>query len=84
VLSIAGGPQAAINIADHRLSFSRTVPESCHAIMEFGGMELARQLFDGKVSALGCVGQGLITMRGNLGILDNVNRIMDRAAVYLA
>jgi hypothetical protein len=52
--------------------------------MEFSSMELARELFDGKVSALGCVGQGLITMRGNLGILDNVNRLLDRVAVYLA
>jgi hypothetical protein len=84
LLSIAGGPRAAIGITDHRLSFSRAIPESYQAIMEFGSMELARQLFDGKVSALGCVGQGLITMRGNLGMLDNINRVLDRVAVYLA
>jgi hypothetical protein len=52
--------------------------------MEFESIQLARRLFDGEVSALGCVGQGLVTMRGNLGMLDNVNRILDRAAVYLA
>ncbi|MDR1411684.1 MAG: hypothetical protein LBI91_05735 [Spirochaetaceae bacterium] len=84
LLSIAGGPQAALCIADHCFSFSRAIPESYHAVMEFSSMELARQLFDGKVSALGCVGQGLITMRGNLGMLDNINRILDRVAVYLA
>ncbi|MDR0709986.1 MAG: hypothetical protein LBF77_07970 [Spirochaetaceae bacterium] len=84
LLSIAGGPQAAITIKDHHFSFSRIIPESCHAIMEFSSMDLARQLFDGKVSALGCVGQGLIAMRGNLGILDNINRILDRVALYLA
>jgi hypothetical protein len=84
LLSIAGGPQAAISIADHRLSFSRIIPDTRHAVMEFSSMDLARQLFDGKVNALGCVGQGLISMRGNLGILDNINRILDRAAVYLA
>jgi hypothetical protein len=84
VLSVAGGPRAALGIADHRLSFSRTVPASYQAIMEFSSMDLARQLFDGKISALGCVGQGLITLRGNLGMLDNITRIMDRAAVYLA
>ncbi|MDR0451682.1 MAG: hypothetical protein LBH15_01405, partial [Treponema sp.] len=84
LLSIAGGPQAAIGIADHRFSFSRAVPESYHAVMEFGSMELARQIFEGKASALGCVGEGLITLRGNLGMLDNINRILDRVAVYLA
>lgn len=86
VLSIAGARplQAAITVKDHVLSMSRIIPERYHAIMEFADIRLARSLFDGRVSALGCVGQGLITMRGNLGMLDNINRILDRAAVYLA
>ncbi|MDR2553137.1 MAG: hypothetical protein LBD31_08240 [Treponema sp.] len=86
VLSIAGAKplQAAITVKDHVLSMSRLIPEQYHAIMEFSGLRLARDLFDGKVSALGCVGQGLISMRGNLGMLDNINRILDRVAVYLA
>jgi hypothetical protein len=90
VLSIVGGAdgggplQAAITIKDHVLSVSRIIPAQYHAIMEFSSMQLARQLFDGQVSALGCVGQGLISMRGNLGMLNNINRILDRVAVYLA
>ena len=83
VLSIAGGPQAAILVKDHRLTTLREVPENYHAIMEFESLDLARRLFDGKVNALACVGQGLISMRGNLGMLDNVNRLLDRAAFYL-
>jgi hypothetical protein len=75
---------AAITIKDHVLSFSRTVPASYQALMEFSGLSLARQLFDGQVNAIACIGQGLITMRGNIGMLDNVNRILDRAALYLA
>ncbi|MDR1949627.1 MAG: hypothetical protein LBQ38_09555 [Spirochaetaceae bacterium] len=80
----AAALQAAITIKDHRLSLSRVIPEQYHAIMEFGSLTLARQLFDGQVSAIGCIGQGLISLRGNLGILDNVNRILDRVALYLA
>jgi len=90
VLSIKGGSdgkgaiQAAIAVKDHRLSTSREIPEKYHAIMEFESLKLARDVFDGKVSTLGCVGNGLISMRGNLSMLDNVNRILDRVAVYLA
>ncbi|MDR1929253.1 MAG: hypothetical protein LBQ44_01365 [Treponema sp.] len=80
----ASSPQAAIIVRDHQLSLSRTVPEKYHAVMEFGSMKLARQLFDGQVSAIGCIGRGLISLRGNIGILDNINRILDRAALYLA
>ncbi|MFP3091038.1 hypothetical protein LQZ21_12010 [Treponema sp. TIM-1] len=83
VLSIAGGPKAAIQVKDHGLTASRTIPENYHALMEFESLSLARQLFDGKVNALACVGQGLISMQGNLGMLDNVNRLLDRAAFYL-
>jgi hypothetical protein len=79
-----GALSAAITVRDHRLSLSRTIPEQYHAVMEFGSMALARQLFDGQVSAIGCIGQGLINLRGNIGILDNINRILDRVALYLA
>lgn len=84
VLSINGGPRAAILVRDHVLTSSREVPENYHAIMEFESLNLARQLFDGKINALAAVGQGLISMRGNLGMLDNVNRLLDRTAFYLA
>lgn len=75
---------AAITVKDHVLSFSRTVPVPYHALMEFSSLSLARRLFDGQVNAIACIGQGLITMGGNIGMLDNVNRILDRAALYLA
>jgi hypothetical protein len=75
--------RAALCIKDHGFSFSRKVPERYNALMEFSSMNLARRLFDGKVNAIACVGEGLISMQGNLGMLDNVNRLLDRVAVYL-
>ena len=84
VLSIGGTVQAAITVKDHQLTTGRTIPEHYHAIMEFADLKLARNVFDGKVSTLGCVGNGLISMRGNLSMLDNINRILDRVALYLA
>ena len=84
VLSIGGTIQAAITAKDNQLSTSRLIPEHYHAIMEFADLKLARDVFDGKASTLGCVGNGLISMRGNLSMLDNINRILDRVALYLA
>ncbi|MDR2403496.1 MAG: hypothetical protein LBD78_05655 [Spirochaetaceae bacterium] len=80
----AGGLRVAITVQDHQLTLSRTLPKQYHAVMEFGSIALARQIFDGKVSAIGCIGQGFISLQGNIGILDNVNRILDRVALYLA
>ena len=84
VLSIGGTIQAAIVVKDHHLTTTREIPEHYSAIMEFADIKLARDIFDGKASTLGCVGNGLISMRGNLSMLDNINRILDRVALYLA
>ena len=52
--------------------------------MEFKGIKLARDLFDGKVNAVASIGEGTILMGGNISMIDNVNRILDRVALYLA
>ena len=52
--------------------------------MEFSSIELARALFDGKVNAVACVGTGDIVMKGMISMIDNLNRILDRVALYLA
>ena len=52
--------------------------------MEFGDIHLARDLFDGKVNAIACIGEGTIVMGGMINMIDNVNRGLDRVAVYLA
>jgi len=84
VFSIGGAIQAAITVKNHQLTTTRTIPERYHAVMEFADLKLARDVFDSRVSTLGCVGNGLISMRGNLSMLDNINRILDRVAFYLA
>jgi len=60
----------------------RTETPSC--IMEFESLELARALFDGKVSAMSCISNGTIIMGGKIAMLDNVSRILDRVPLYLA
>ena len=54
------------------------------AYMEFQGMHLARDLFDGNVNAIAAVGQGQVRIGGMISMIDNINRILDRVALYLA
>ena len=83
-MSIAGGPAATIRVRNHRMITVKKAPEKYRAIMEFGGMKLARDLFDGKVNAVACIGAGTIKMGGMISMIDNVNRILDRVGLYLA
>ncbi|MDR3313508.1 MAG: hypothetical protein LBS96_03515 [Oscillospiraceae bacterium] len=82
--SIKDGPAATIRSTGHVLATEKKRPQSPRAIMEFENLELARALFDGKVNALACIGNGSISMRGMINMIDNLNRILDRVALYLA
>jgi hypothetical protein len=82
--SIKDGPAATIHIKNHILCTEKVRPANPRAVMEFATLDLARALFDGKVNALACIGNGSISMRGMVNMIDNLNRILDRVALYLA
>jgi hypothetical protein len=83
-LSVEGGPAATLRVKDHALTAVFEKPENPRAIMHFTSLRLARQLFDGQVNAVACIGRGEIEMRGMISMIDNINRILDRVAVYLS
>ena len=43
----------------------------------------ARDLFDGRINAIAAVGMGQVRVCGMISQVDNVNRILDRVAIYL-
>ena len=52
--------------------------------MRFADMKTARDLYDGRINAVAAVGMGLVRVGGMISAVDNVNRILDRVALYLA
>ena len=85
VIKIAIGDDIAVAIEakNSKLSLMEKVPEKCTSYMRFADLRLARQLFDGEVNAVACVGEGKIRIGGIISQVDNVNRILDRVALYL-
>ena len=84
MMSIKGGVGTTIRARNKVLTTIKQRPENPRAIMEFESLELARALFDGKVNALACIGNGSIAMHGMVNMIDNLNRILDRVVLYLA
>ncbi|MCD7775473.1 MAG: hypothetical protein LUH40_07820, partial [Clostridiales bacterium] len=84
LMSIKDGPKATICVRNHHLLTIKKAPDSPRALMEFSSMKLARDLFDGNVNSVACIGQGLITMGGMISMVDNMNRILDLVGLYLA
>lgn len=84
LMSIKGGPKATIMVKNHRLLTVKKATDNPRALMEFSSIELARDLFDGKVNSVACVGEGKIAMGGMISMVDNMNRILDLVGLYLA
>ena len=83
-MSIKSEVGATLRVRNHVLTTIKQLPENPRAIMEFENLQLARALFDGKVNALACIGNGSIAMHGMVNMIDNVNRMLDRVPLYLA
>lgn len=83
-LEIGGGPVAYIQVKNHTLSIVKNELDSYSSYMRFENMHTARELFDGRVNAVVCVGLGKVRVGGMISQVDNLNRIMDRVSAYLA
>lgn len=72
-----------ISVKDHVFKTIKKPTENPRAIMEFSSLELAHGLFSGTVSTINEMCKGNIYLAGMLSMVDNINRILDRVAVYL-
>lgn len=82
-MGITDACYVTIRIRDHKLQLIKEKPDTPRAIMEFKTIELANRLFNGTASTMAELCAGNIYMSGMINMLDNVNRILDRVAMYL-
>ena len=83
-LGIANAAAATISVTDSVFTTIKKAPEKPRAKMEFADLDLAYSLFNGTASTINELCKGNIRLAGMISMVDNVNRILDRIAVYLA
>lgn len=74
---------STLQVRDHIFTTYKRKSTSPRAILEFADIDLAYNLFNGTASTISEMCKGRIHMRGMISMIDNVNRILDRVAVYL-
>ena len=85
LLGIGNDLSVAIHAKDSHLMFNPDpTPCGVSSQMVFDSMTTARALFDGKINAIAAVGMGQVRISGMVSQVDNINRILDRVAIYLA
>ncbi|PKM72770.1 MAG: hypothetical protein CVU91_07000 [Firmicutes bacterium HGW-Firmicutes-16] len=83
-MEIAGGPCAEIVVKGGHMTTICQKAKNPRAYMIFGDFDTARGLFDGTVESMSALAVGKIVMKGYIPMIDNLNRILSRVAVYLA
>lgn len=74
---------ATIRVSNHTFRTVKEKAQTPRAIMEFADIDLAYGLFTGTASTMAELCAGKIYMSGMISMVDNLNRILDRVAVYL-
>ena len=83
-LGIKDTASVTLRVKNHHFTALRAPSENPRAVMEFADIDLAAGLFAGKVATVNELCRGNIRLAGMLSMVDNINRILDRAAVYLS
>lgn len=83
-MGIHDSAQVTLRVIGHRFATIKAASPSPRAKMEFADIDLAHNLFAGKVSTVNEMCRGTIRLSGMISMIDNINRILDRVSVYLA
>lgn len=72
-----------VEVKDHRLRLDEDLAGPPRAALRFTDLGVAGDILAGRESALACVCDGRVAMRGFIPLVDNTNRILDRVGAYL-
>jgi hypothetical protein len=77
------GPHIHMRFGKDDITVTKGVVDNPMARMTFRNLDVAHELLNNKLDAFLAVAQGDVMLQGQLPIIDNVNLILDRVALYL-
>jgi hypothetical protein len=82
-LEITGTLAYHLAFQNHTATFVGAPATSPRGALTFSTLDVAGGVLAGSLSAIACVSDGRLSMRGHIGMVDNVNRMLDRVGQYL-
>ena len=83
-MEITGGPCAEIVVKNGHMTTYNRKAASPRSYMLFADYDTARGLFDGSTEAMSALASGKLVMKGFIPMIEHLNMILSRVAVYLA
>lgn len=72
-----------LEVKNHRIRLDDELSDPPRAALRFADLDVAGGVISGRDSALACVCDGRLAMRGFIPLVDNTSRILDRVGAYL-
>ena len=82
-LEVTGALAYHLALRDHRATFVAAPSPHPRGALTFSTLEVTGGILAGDLSAIACMSDGRLAMRGVISMVDNVNRILDRVGHYL-
>ncbi|HET9655232.1 MAG TPA: hypothetical protein VFP72_07750 [Kineosporiaceae bacterium] len=84
-LAVEVGPDTVHHVAvrEHRLHVVQPSATPPRAALRFADLDVAGAVLSGRVSAMACLGDGRVALRGFIPLIDGFSRILDRVGFYL-
>lgn len=82
-LEIGDDLRYRLEVKNHRIRLDDELSDPPRAALRFADLDVAGGVISGRDSALACVCDGRLAMRGFIPLVDNTSRILDRVGAYL-
>lgn len=82
-LEIGDEVRYRLEVKNHRVRLDHDLSGTPRAVLRFADLEVAGGVITGRDSALACICDGRLAMRGFIPLVDNTSRILDRVGAYL-
>lgn len=83
-VEIAGGCSIYVRKQDGRLSTHKGQSDLARAFMHFDSVDTACGILTGQLDSFACIGQGRLSFRGRIPMIENLNRLLSQVQQYLA
>jgi len=83
-MEIAGGPCAEIVVKNGHMTTYNRKAANPRSYMIFADFDTARGLFDGTTESMSALAQSKLIMKGFIPMIEHLNMVLTRVAVYLA
>jgi hypothetical protein len=82
-LEIGDEVRYRLEVKGHRVRLDDDLSDPPRAVLRFADLDVAGGVITGRDSALACICDGRLAIRGFIPLVDNTSRILDRVGTYL-